>query len=90
MDTDHVLISNSYSIRILCVDAIVDAGDANSDWRLDFEEYKALLDSSFEPKEKRKTSEDFFLTFLCLVEYLMSHSSLVVLSNLRYRLFMQI
>jgi len=39
-------------VKILCVDAIVDAGDANSDWRLDFEEYKALLDSSFEPKEK--------------------------------------
>jgi hypothetical protein len=36
----------------LCVDAIIDAGDSNSDWRLDFDEYKALMDSSFQPKEK--------------------------------------
>jgi len=39
-------------VKVLCVDAIVDAGDVNSDWRLDFEEYKALLDSNFEPKKK--------------------------------------
>ena len=38
--------------RVLCVDAIIDAGDSNSDWRLDFDEYKALMDSSFQPKEK--------------------------------------
>ena len=38
--------------RVLCVDAIVDAGDKNSDWRLDLAEYKALMDSTFQPKEK--------------------------------------
>jgi hypothetical protein len=38
--------------RVLCVDAIIDSGDSNSDWRLDFDEYKALMDSSFQPKEK--------------------------------------
>lgn len=39
---------------MLCVDAIIDSADTNSDWRLDFEEYKTLMDSSFQPKEKCK------------------------------------
>lgn len=39
---------------MLCVDAIIDSADTNSDWRLDFEEYKTLMDSSFQPKEKRE------------------------------------
>lgn len=36
------------------MDAIIDSADTNSDWRMDFEEYKTLMDSSFQPKEKRK------------------------------------
>ena len=42
--------------RVLCVDAIVDAGDANSDWRLDLEEFKVLMDADFQPKEKCNTN----------------------------------
>ena len=41
-----------YKFRVLCVDAIIDSADTNSDWRLDFEEYKTLMDHSFQPKEK--------------------------------------
>jgi len=44
--------ANNELVKVLCVDAIIDAGDSNSDWRLDFDEYKALMDSSFQPKEK--------------------------------------
>ncbi|XP_065560412.1 follistatin-related protein 1-like isoform X2 [Artemia franciscana] len=43
---------NSNLIKALCVDAIVDAGDTNSDWRLDFEEFKTLVDPDFIPKNK--------------------------------------
>ncbi|XP_032787033.1 follistatin-related protein 1 [Daphnia magna] len=39
-------------VKVLCVDAIIDSADTNSDWRMDFEEYKTLMDSSFQPKEK--------------------------------------
>lgn len=41
------------------MDAIIDSGDKNSDWRLDFDEYKDLMDSSFQPKEKRKADDTF-------------------------------
>lgn len=44
--------ANNELVKVLCVDAIIDSGDSNSDWRLDFDEYKALMDSSFQPKEK--------------------------------------
>lgn len=44
--------SSNKLVKVLCVDAIVDAGDKNSDWRLDLAEYKALMDSTFQPKEK--------------------------------------
>jgi hypothetical protein len=46
---------------VLCVDAIIDSADTNSDWRLDFEEYKTLMDSSFQPKEKRELFETCFV-----------------------------
>lgn len=48
-------------VRVLCVDAIIDSADTNSDWRLDFEEYKTLMDSSFQPKEKRELFETCFV-----------------------------
>lgn len=44
--------ANNELVKVLCVDAIIDAGDTNSDWRLDFEEYRNLMDTSFQPKEK--------------------------------------
>jgi len=53
------------------VDAIIDSADINSDWRLDFEEYKTLMDSSFQPKEKRELFSTrlkigFFLSLLSI------------------------
>ena len=38
--------------RQLCLDALVEEGDENSDWRLSFGEFKRLLSESFEPSVK--------------------------------------
>ena len=40
--------------RQLCLDALVEEGDRNFDWRLSFEEYKLLLSDSYKPSRKRK------------------------------------
>ena len=39
--------------RQLCLDALVEEGDRNFDWRLSFEEYKLLLSDSYKPSRKR-------------------------------------
>ena len=36
----------------LCLDALVEEGDENSDWRLSFGEFKRLLSESFVPSVK--------------------------------------
>jgi len=38
--------------RQLCVDALVEEGDVNSDWRLNVEEFSRLFDSSYLPSDK--------------------------------------
>lgn len=38
--------------RQLCVDALVEEGDVNSDWRLDIKEFSRLFDSSYLPSDK--------------------------------------
>lgn len=43
---------DNYLVKALCVDAIVDAGDTNSDWRLDFHEFQKLAEPNFQAKEK--------------------------------------
>jgi len=40
-------------LRQLCLDALVEEGDRNFDWRLSFEEYKDLLSESFIPTAKQ-------------------------------------
>lgn len=47
---------DNYLVKALCVDAIVDAGDTNSDWRLDFHEFQKLAEPNFQAKEKRTWS----------------------------------
>jgi len=39
-------------LRQLCLDALVEEGDKNFDWRLSYQEYKALLSESFTPSAK--------------------------------------
>jgi len=39
-------------LRQLCLDALVEEGDRNFDWRLSFPEYRALLSPSFKPSAK--------------------------------------
>jgi len=39
--------------RQLCVDALVEEGDKNSDWRLDLQEFQQLFDSTYVPSDKR-------------------------------------
>lgn len=38
--------------RQLCVDALVEEGDVNSDWRLDIKEFSRLFHSSYLPSDK--------------------------------------
>ena len=38
--------------RQLCLDALVEEGDKNFDWRLSFQEFKDLLSDSFRPSSK--------------------------------------
>jgi len=38
--------------RQLCVDALVEEGDVNSDWRLNIDEFSRLFDSSYAPSDK--------------------------------------
>ena len=38
--------------RQLCLDALVEEGDRNFDWRLSFDEFKDLLSDSFVPSTK--------------------------------------
>jgi len=39
--------------RQLCVDALVEEGDKNSDWRLDLQEFQQLFHSTYVPSDKR-------------------------------------
>lgn len=50
--------TNNDLVKALCVDAMVDSADSSSDWRLDFEEFKKLADSDFQPKEKMCSLEN--------------------------------
>ncbi|XP_066961294.1 follistatin-related protein 1-like isoform X1 [Macrobrachium rosenbergii] len=43
---------NQELTRALCIDAIVDAADENKDWRLDFEEFTAMLSPGWHPPQK--------------------------------------
>ena len=47
--------------RQLCLDALVEEGDRNFDWRLSFEEYKLLLSDSYKPSRKRKFYQNIVL-----------------------------
>ena len=38
--------------RQLCVDALVEEGDLNSDWRLNVQEFSRLFDSAYLPSDK--------------------------------------
>ena len=38
--------------RQLCLDALVEEGDRNFDWRLSFDEFKDLLSDTFVPSTK--------------------------------------
>ena len=40
--------------RQLCVDALVEEGDKNSDWRLNLQEFQQLFDSTYVPSDKSK------------------------------------
>ena len=40
--------------RQLCVDALVEEGDKNSDWRLDLQEFQQLFHSTYVPSDKSK------------------------------------
>ena len=62
------------NLRQLCVDALVEEGDVNSDWRLDIKEFSRLFDSSYLPSDKSKRLyplSDKSLTFLPIkvIEY---------------------
>lgn len=39
-------------LRQLCLDALVEEGDKNFDWRLSYQEYKEILSESFTPSSK--------------------------------------
>jgi len=43
---------NAELVRALCIDAIIDAGDGNSDWRLDFEEFSTVMEPAFKLPKK--------------------------------------
>lgn len=50
-------------LRRLCVEALIEEGDRNQDWRLSLEEYSKLLDEEYQPSNKycvrdRKHYED--------------------------------
>ena len=56
------------------MDALVEEGDVNSDWRLDIKEFSRLFDSSYLPSDKSKRLyplSDKSLTFLPIkvIEY---------------------
>jgi len=44
--------SNSNEHRQLCLDALVEEGDNNYDWRLSFQEFKRILEEKFVPSAK--------------------------------------
>ena len=48
--------NESVSCRQLCLDALVEEGDENFDWRLSFGEFKRLLSQSFQPSVKGEFS----------------------------------
>ena len=47
--------------RQLCLDALVEEGDKNFDWRLSFQEFKDLLSDDFRPSSKGNKGLQFFL-----------------------------
>jgi len=50
--TRGVYHKQNQELRQLCLDALVEEGDRNFDWRLSFEEYKLLLSDSYKPSRK--------------------------------------
>ena len=51
----------NHNLRQLCLDALVEEGDNDRDWRLSFQEFKQLLAGSFRPSvkgEQRETKEE--------------------------------
>ena len=42
----------SSEMRQLCLDALVEEGDDNMDWRLSFDEFKNILSESYRPSSK--------------------------------------
>ena len=53
----EVLVLSRFYCRQLCLDALVEEGDRNFDWRLSFEEFKDLLSESYKPSAKRKLNQ---------------------------------
>ena len=47
--------------RQLCLDALVEEGDKNFDWRLSFQEFKDLLSDDFRPSSKGNKGLQFSL-----------------------------
>ena len=47
----------SNPLRQLCLDALVEEGDTNWDWRLSFQEYKEILSENFVPSAKCKLND---------------------------------
>ena len=50
LDTD--ISSSDDEHRQLCLDALVEEGDINHDWRLDFQEFKNIFSSFYKPSSK--------------------------------------
>jgi len=50
--SQDAITSKSSQLRQLCLDALVEEGDKNFDWRLSFQEFKDLLSDSFRPSSK--------------------------------------
>ena len=47
-------------MRQLCLDALVEEGDENMDWRLSFDEFKNILSESYRPSSKGESSLIWF------------------------------
>jgi len=50
--SEEVSRQKSNQLRQLCLDALVEEGDTNFDWRLSFDEFKDLLSDTFVPSTK--------------------------------------
>ena len=48
----EIFQSKIFEVRQLCLDAMLEEGDTDTDWRLTFQEFKILLSDSFRPSVK--------------------------------------